>query len=94
MHIQKRSVNKTTTNKTKKGMSAETESVVVLSHSNLDLYKDDLLYVRIINNSQYGFSSWVITAKYENMSHASFVTGCSSGLAGYDRVVLEVNASV
>ena len=61
----------------KKKMSADTESVVVLSHSNLDLYKDDLLYGHIINSSQYGFSSLVITAKYENMSHASFEVNAS-----------------
>ena len=39
----------------------KTEGFVVLSHSKLDLYQDDLLYVRVINSSHNGLSLWFTT---------------------------------
>ena len=47
-----------------KMFSLTTEGFVVISQSKLDPYQDNLLYVRVINSSYNGFSSW-ITAKYE-----------------------------
>ena len=43
-------------------LSPRTVGFVVISRSKLDPYQYDLLYVRVINRSQNGFSSWV-TAK-------------------------------
>ena len=38
--------------------SVRTDSFVVISHSKLDLYQDDLLKVHVINSSNNGFSLW------------------------------------
>ena len=46
----------------RKKMSPKTEGFLVISRSKLDPYQYDLLYVRVINRSHNGFSSWV-TAK-------------------------------
>ena len=48
-----------------KRLTPKTEGFVI-SHSKLDLYKADFLYVRVINSSHNGFSSCV-TAKYETL---------------------------
>ena len=53
----------------------KTEGFVVLSHSKLDLYQDDLLYVRVINSSQ-----WAFFVVYHEMWITSTHTTGLSGL--------------
>ena len=46
-----------------KRLSPKTEIFAVTSHSELDPYQDDSLYVRLINSSRNGFSSWFTANK-------------------------------
>ena len=49
-----------------KRLSPKTEGFVVTSHSKLDPYRVELLYVRVKNSSHNGLSSW-FTTKYETV---------------------------